>query len=153
MDRVAEARPETPLVRRSTPRLKWLLGGVLVVSGIVALGAWGVTSPGAVSYFVTPSEVAAKGPAVTGRPLRLGGRVAPASLSRDASTVRFSVSDGHHAVPVRFSGEVPDTLRENTDVVAEGTLDSRGTLVATRVLAKCSSRFVPAVEREARAAR
>jgi cytochrome c-type biogenesis protein CcmE len=131
-------------IPRPRRRLKWAVGIGLIVVGIGGLAAWAIASPGAVSYYTTPSEVSVQGPKAMGRQLRVGGRVADGSLQRKGSQVRFTVTDGHNAVPVSFSGDVPDTLKQGTDVIAEGMLQPNGTLVATRVLAKCSSKFTPA---------
>ena len=118
-------------------RSKWLIGGGLIVLGLVVLGTWAVTSPGALSYYKTPSEL---GEQALGRTLRVGGRVA--DLERDGSLVTFDLSDGHEAVRVVYRGDVPDTLKNSTDAVAEGSLRADGSLHATRVQAKCSSKFV-----------
>lgn len=125
---------------RSPSRRKWIAVVSLIVAGIGGLAAWAVATPGAVSYYATPSEVVADGPDAMGRNLRLGGRVA--NLVRDGTLVRFDVSDGDTVVGVRYRGDVPDTLKDDTDVIAEGQLGSDGTLSASRVLAKCSSKFV-----------
>lgn len=132
--------PQTPAPPEPRSRAKWIVGGALILLGIGGLSAWAFASPGAVSYFTTPSELevqAASAPA--DRTFRLGGRVA--SLERAGGTVDFTVTDGQSEVPVSYDGEIPDTLKEETDVIAEGTLSSDGTLVASRVLAKCSSKF------------
>jgi cytochrome c-type biogenesis protein CcmE len=126
---------------RARRRLKWAVGGVLIVCGLGGLAAWAIASPGAVSYYVTPSQVAVQGSAVMGHQLRVGGRVG--ELVRDGTNLRFTVTDGHNAVRVVYHGDVPDTLKVGTDAVADGTLRPDGTLVATRVLAKCSSKFAP----------
>ncbi len=135
---------EAPQIEPREPgsRKRWIVAVSFIVAGIVALAAWAVASPGAVSYYATPSEVQAEALVddTMGRNLRVGGRVA--DLVRDGTLVTFDVSDGHEVVPVRYRGDVPDTLKEATDVIAEGQLGSDGTLVATRVLAKCSSKFV-----------
>lgn len=138
---------------RDTPsrRLKWLVGSALILVGIGGLSLWGLRQPGAVSFYMTPSDVVSKGSAAIGPTLRVGGRVAAGTLDRRGSSVAFTITDGRHDVPVRYTGEVPDTLKEGTDVVAEGTIGRDRTLAATRVLAKCSSKFVPKVERDARA--
>jgi cytochrome c-type biogenesis protein CcmE len=137
---------------RASRRLRWATGSALILAGIGGLAAWGMTRPGAISFYVTPAEVFDKGPAAYGPSLRVGGKVADGTLVRDGASVSFTITDGHRDVPVRYHGEIPDTLRNGTEVVAEGTLHPGGTLAATRVLAKCSSRFVPKVERDARAA-
>jgi cytochrome c-type biogenesis protein CcmE len=134
-----EALDTTPDSRPGS-RKKWVVAVSLIVAGIGGLAAWAVATPGAVSYYATPSEVVADGPDAMNRNLRLGGRVA--DLVRDGTLVTFDVSDGKTVVPVRYRGEVPDTLKDATDVIAEGQVGTDGTLVATRVLAKCSSKFV-----------
>lgn len=133
-----QASPQPPRSRRA----KWAAGITLIVAGIGALAVWAIASPDAVAYYKTPSEIHSTD--TGGRMLRVGGRVAGGSLHRAGTLVRFVVTDGHEAVPVSYRGDVPDTLKDNTDVVAEGRLRPDGTLVATRVLAKCSSKFVPA---------
>lgn len=118
-------------------RFKWWIGGGLIVVGLAVLGAWAVTSPGALAYYKTPSEL---GDESLGRTLRVGGRVS--QLDRDGAVVTFDLSDGHETVRVLYRGDVPDTLKDSTDAVAEGQLRNDGSLRATRVQAKCSSKFV-----------
>jgi cytochrome c-type biogenesis protein CcmE len=136
---VSTQEPSQP---RRPPRAKWAAGITLIVAGIGALAVWAIASPDAIAYYKTPSEVHSSD--TSGRNLRVGGRVAAGSLHRSGALVRFVVTDGHDTVPVVYRGDVPDTLKEHTDVVAEGRLQPDGTLLATRVLAKCSSKFVPA---------
>jgi cytochrome c-type biogenesis protein CcmE len=135
---------DTALRPRRRSRLKWTVGIVLIVAGVGGLAAWAIASPGSLSYYVTPSELALQGNQAMGHQLRVGGQVAKGSLHRDGTTVRFDVTDGHNNVPVTYHGDVPDTLKAGTDVVAEGMLQPDRTLIATRVLAKCSSKFAPA---------
>lgn len=136
-----ELDADTPA--RPGRRLKWVVGCSLVLLGILGLGAWSIASPDAVSYYAEPDEVVA-GEVAADRAIRVGGVVAAGTLVRDGTSVSFAISDGSDSgdgVPVVYQGEVPDTLHEETDVVAEGKLDEDGTLVATRVIAKCSSKF------------
>jgi cytochrome c-type biogenesis protein CcmE len=130
---------QTEEASRTTPRRRstWLIGGGLIVLGLGTLSAWAVLSPGALSYYKTPSELSTQ---AHDRNLRVGGRVA--DLERDGSLVTFRLSDGHEAVRVVYRGDVPDTLKNSTDAIAEGSLRSDGSLHATRVQAKCSSKFV-----------
>ncbi len=126
---------------RRSRRAKWATGISLIVAGIVGLAAWAVTSPDAVAYYKTPSEIA-DGTGIAGRNVRVGGRVAEGSLDRAGPRVSFVITDGRQQVPVRYAGEVPDTLKEGTDAIAEGRIVG-ATLVAKRIQAKCSSKFVP----------
>ncbi|MGH2759999.1 MAG: cytochrome c maturation protein CcmE [Actinomycetota bacterium] len=132
------APPSPP---RRSRRAKWATGVSLIVAGIVGLAAWAVTSPDAVAYYKTPSEIE-EGTGIAGRNVRVGGRVAGGSLERNGTQVSFVITDGSREVPVRYTGEVPDTLKEGTDAIAEGRIVGN-TLVAKRIQAKCSSKFVP----------
>jgi cytochrome c-type biogenesis protein CcmE len=123
-------------------RWKWTAGITFILAGIGGLAAWAIAAPDAVAYYKTPSEaLAANAP---GQNLRIGGRVADGTLVREGTLVRFVVTDGKREVPVVYHGDVPDTLKNRTDVIAEGRLGHDGTLAATRVMAKCSSKYVPA---------
>jgi cytochrome c-type biogenesis protein CcmE len=126
-----------------SPRAKWVVAISLIFAGIAGLAAWAFVSPGALAYYATPSQVAEQGSSAMTKTLRVGGRVEAGSLHRSGSTVRFVITDGREQVPVLYRGEVPDTLKEGTDAIAEGHLSSDGTLRASRVQAKCSSKFVP----------
>jgi len=147
--RASELLPDaTPPSDPSPRRLKWSVGIGLILAGIGALGAWAVFSPDALSYYRTPTEIASSPPSADTR-VRVGGRIVDGSLQREGSAVRFAVTDGGHQLVVAYRGEVPDTLQEATDAIAEGRIGSDGVLEADHVLAKCSSKYVPAEERAA----
>jgi cytochrome c-type biogenesis protein CcmE len=129
---------------RSKPRRgKWVAGVSLIVAAIAGLAVWAMFSPGALAYYKTPSDIVTAGRASFDGSLRLGGRVADGTLQRNGTSVRFTITDGHAAVPVSFRGDVPDTLKDGTDAIASGTIGPDGTMHATAVQAKCSSKFVP----------
>ena len=133
--------PVTAPSRRKT----WVAAICLIVAGIGGLAAWAVMSPNAVAYYKTPSELSA---ADAGEQrIRLGGRIVDGSLERDGTIVQFRVTDGDRDVLVRYAGEVPDTLKDGTDVIAEGHRTG-DVFSADRVLAKCSSKFVPKDKQE-----
>ncbi|WP_156840503.1 cytochrome c maturation protein CcmE [Novosphingobium aquimarinum] len=120
-----------------------LLGIALVVLIAAALLAiWALRNQA--SYFYVPSEIVANPPAPD-RGVRLGGMVEKGSLrtESDGVTIAFVVQDGEARVPVRFSGIVPSLFVEGSGVVAEGTLGTDGTFVATNLLAKHDENYVP----------
>jgi cytochrome c-type biogenesis protein CcmE len=122
-------------------RWKWAAGITFILAGIGGLAVWAIAAPDAVAYYKTPTEVLTTN--VSGQNLRVGGRVAGGTLVREGTLVRFVVTDGSKNVAVLYRGDVPDTLKERTDVIAEGKVRRDGTLVARRVMAKCSSKYVP----------
>jgi len=80
----------------------------------------------------------------TGRVFRIGGLVQNGSVERDTGLdVKFVVTDGKNAVPVNYSGVLPDLFREGQGVVALGTRDSAGVFKASEVLAKHDETYMP----------
>jgi cytochrome c-type biogenesis protein CcmE len=123
-------------------RLVLILLAVAAMLGAAMLAMWGLADRAA--YFVTPQDVAA-GRAQSGRAMRLGGMVAPGSITRlpDGVTIRFIVTDGPASVPVQFRGITPDLFKEGSGVVAEGQLARNGSFVADNILAKHDERYMP----------
>ena len=94
-------------------------------------------------FFNSPTDVAEKHIA-PGTRMRIGGLVKPGSMERgDNLLVRFTVTDGKTDIGVSYRGIVPDLFREGQGVVAEGKLESGGTLAADTVLAKHDERYMP----------
>ena len=127
--------------------LKFIIaGGVigLAVAYLVLVGVQGTTV-----YFLTVSELQAKGLTAQNQLLRVSGNLVPGSLGRDASGlgISFSIADTAATTPLNVTykgGQVPDIIGDNIEIVAEGKLDARGTFAATNVLAKCPSRLADA---------
>jgi len=94
-------------------------------------------------FFYTPSEVAEKH-LDTGQRFRLGGLVENGSLKRgEGTTISFVVTDKRAALPVTYTGVLPDLFREGQGVVAEGALTSEGVFHADSVLAKHDEKYMP----------
>jgi cytochrome c-type biogenesis protein CcmE len=96
-------------------------------------------------FFFSPTDLQAKAAEVRDRNFRLGGLVEQGSVERrpDGITVLFKVSDGPHAVPVTYTGQLPDLFREGQGVVVEGRLRPDGVFVAREVLAKHDENYMP----------
>lgn len=92
-----------------------------------------------VVYYKTPTEVLAS----SGTQVRLSGKVVPGSVAFDPARglVSFVVTDGTTKMPVRFAGPAPDTLKDDAEAVAEGTLGADGTFEAKKLFARCPSKF------------
>ncbi|MEM7700713.1 MAG: cytochrome c maturation protein CcmE [Pseudomonadota bacterium] len=121
----------------------------LVIFALVAIVAAGLIAVWALrnqaNYFYLPEDMAETPPQV-GQPVRLGGMVQTGSLLTEADGVTVSfVVTGNEAstVPVRYSGILPDLFVEGSGVVAEGSLQSDGTFLATNLLAKHDENYVP----------
>jgi cytochrome c-type biogenesis protein CcmE len=124
----------------------FIAGGViaLAVAYLVTMGLQGTTV-----YFLTVSELQARGASASNQILRVSGNLVPGSLAHDANGlgISFSIADTASTTPLTVSykgGQVPDIIGDNIEIVAEGKLDSQGTFAATNVLAKCPSRLADA---------
>ena len=96
-----------------------------------------------VLFFYSPSDLAER-PVTPGQSVRIGGLVENGSVVRGSGLdVRFTVTDGKHSVPVRYSGLLPDLFREGQGVVAMGTPQADGTFAAREILAKHDEKYMP----------
>ena len=94
-------------------------------------------------YFYTPSDLLS-GKLAAGAALQLGGLVEKGSLKRgEGLDIQFVMSDCHNAVPVRYSGVLPDLFREGQGVIATGHMDGSNTFVASTILAKHDENYMP----------
>jgi len=124
-------------------RLVLVLLALVVLIGAALLAIYALRNQA--SYFYLPEQMRDDPPAV-GQAVRLGGMVAPGSLKTQADgvTVDFTVTGRDAAaVPVRYSGILPDLFVEGSGVVAEGRLGADGVFVADNLLAKHDENYVP----------
>jgi cytochrome c-type biogenesis protein CcmE len=114
--------------------------GMLGIAAALVLNAFSDS----LVFFYSPSDLKTK-VVPQGRMLRIGGLVEDASVKRagDGKTVTFRITDGNTAVPVTYSGALPDLFREGQGVVVEGRLDGAGEVRAASVLAKHDERYMP----------
>ena len=112
---------------------------VLVVAVALVLSALKES----IVFFNSPTDVVEKH-VQPGARIRLGGLVKPGSVERgDNLSVRFEITDGNRAVPVTYTGILPDLFREGQGVVTEGALDGSGLFRADAVLAKHDETYMP----------
>ncbi|HZY32337.1 MAG TPA: cytochrome c maturation protein CcmE [Rhodanobacter sp.] len=95
------------------------------------------------NYLLTPSQVQS-GEAASYNTFRLGGMVKAGSSQRssDSLKVTFTVVDAGGAMPVEYTGILPDLFRDNQSVIATGHMDG-ARFVATEVLAKHDETYMP----------
>ena len=96
-----------------------------------------------IDLFFTPTQVAA-GEVTPGQRIRVGGRVKEGSVehSQDILEVSFVATDYNHDVHVHYAGILPDLFREGQGIVAEGSMSTDGTFIASRVLAKHDENYM-----------
>jgi len=124
-------------------KVKFIVGGVLIVLVIGYLVYAGVRDT--MVYYMTPTELLAKGEAVYGQGVRASGNIKPGSINWDpmALELKFILVDGKNSVPVHYHGVVPDTFKYGVQVIVEGKLINDQLFEATMLLAKCPSKYEP----------
>jgi cytochrome c-type biogenesis protein CcmE len=127
------APPEPMLPPRRRP---WgvliLVGVVLVVVAYLAFSSVG----SALVYYLTPTELLARGDAAVGETVRLGGLVEAGSVSGPATDLRFVVTDGENGITVHSTVAPTRSFREGSGAVVEGSLNADGVFEATQVIVK-----------------
>lgn len=110
----------------------------------VSLG-WVLTRglSGNLIYFMTPTELVARGSGAVGEQVRLGGQVAPSSDRAEDRGVRFILTDGTSRVTVLYSGAVPALFRPGIGVVVEGRYGLDGLFHADTLLIKHAEVYRP----------
>jgi cytochrome c-type biogenesis protein CcmE len=115
----------------------------VVAAAIVAVGLTVFALQRNMSYLFTPSQVQ-EGQATQYKSFRLGGMVKAGSIQRATSTLRvsFIVIDADGAMPVEYTGILPDLFRDNQSVIATGRMDG-ARFIASEVLAKHDENYMP----------
>jgi cytochrome c-type biogenesis protein CcmE len=118
-----------------------LIAGGAVIAAVLGILIYQGLSNNLV-YYITPSELHAKGAEADGQWFRLGGQVEPGSVRWNPATraLRFVVQDPSWKVPVTSHGLPPEMFRPGAGVVVEGTFTSKG-FAATTLMIKHGSTY------------
>jgi cytochrome c-type biogenesis protein CcmE len=155
-------------------RTKFIVGGLLILAAVVYLIV-SATQANA-EYFMTISELKAKGTADVGKSLRVSGAVVGDTIRYDPKTLTLTFvvanvpgdqkqidAEGglaavlHQAVidPARsriqvvYSGPKPDLLKNEAQAIMTGHLGSDGVFHADELLLKCPTKYQDAVPNQA----
>jgi cytochrome c-type biogenesis protein CcmE len=137
---------------RTNKQIKFIIGGVVIVALIGYLILTSISSEGA--YFREVGEVLKQQTSLTGKSLRVSGKVVTASIVYDAANLdlKFNISDPkdvNQQLPVHFHGVQPDQIgREDTEAIVEGSLGANGTVEANNLLLKCPSRYEEGIPKD-----
>ena len=95
-------------------------------------------------YYKLVDEVMVEPQAWHGKRLQLHGYVVDRSIMRKPDTLeyRFQIQNNGKVVPARYTGVVPDTFKDGSEVVLKGRLGPDGfTVDPNGVMAKCPSKY------------
>lgn len=107
------------------------------------------------SYYVTIAELGRMGDKAYKNNLRVEGFVKPGSIEQDGTHVTFVMDEyeshsakagGGRVLTVVYTGSEPppDTFKDDSQALAEGTYGRDGKFHATLLQAKCASKYAPA---------
>jgi len=106
---------------------------------------WGTLAEGT-EYYMHVEEVMAEPDAWYGKKLQVHGYVVEGSRLRKPDTLeyRFQVENNGAVINAEYTGIVPDTFQDGSEVVLSGELSPHGFSVAPNgVMAKCPSKYEP----------
>jgi cytochrome c-type biogenesis protein CcmE len=103
------------------------------------------------SYYVTIKELHNMKDDVYSKRLRVAGNVQPGSIRRTGTKVEFVLIEQDQTLPVVYSGTEapPDTFKDNSQALADGSFGRDGVFHAKGLQAKCASKYAPAKPGEA----
>lgn len=104
---------------------------------------------GAMVYTITVKELKAEPAKYEGRGVRLTGTVVEGSLlSHAATSYEFDMLAENETLRVQYSGILPDTFRENHEVIVEGKYLGANVFAARHIFTKCASKYEAVPEHE-----
>jgi cytochrome c-type biogenesis protein CcmE len=125
---------------------KYLQFGAAITVIVLALGYLAFTGvQESKSYYKTIKELNAMGDKAHTIRLRVAGSVQPGSIKRHGTHVDFNLTEQGEVLPVDYVGTEapPDTFKDNSQAMAEGTYGRDGIFHAQKLQAKCASKYAP----------
>ncbi|HEY3316662.1 MAG TPA: cytochrome c maturation protein CcmE [Bacillota bacterium] len=124
-----------------TKRARIAIGVAVVFVALGYLVFTGISR--SATYYVTVSELRAKGAAMVDRPVRVTGKLDGSSVKWDSSQIllTFDLSDGQNRMTATYHGVKPDGMDDGRDIVVEGKLDQKGAFEVKNILVKCPSKY------------
>lgn len=115
------------------------IGALLLGFGYLLYGGIGDN----LVYYLTPSELEARGSRAYDNSVRLGGVVVPGSVRWDADALdlRFTIGDGSTELEVHSEGAPPQMFRDGIEVLVEGRMASSGVFESTNLMVKHSNEY------------
>jgi len=97
------------------------------------------------SYYVTIKELHTMGNGAFSKRLRVAGNVQPGSIKRVGTHVQFVLVEDTQTLAVDYTGTEapPDTFKDDSQALADGSFGHDGVFHAKGLQAKCASKYAP----------
>ena len=126
-----------------TPKAIKIAVTVVVLAGALG-GLMYTTLAQGTEYYIHVDEVMKDPAAWQGKRLQLHGYVADLRQRPDSLDYKFQVTYNGKIITARYTGVVPDTFKNDAEVVLKGQLGPEGFAVEPNgVMAKCPSKYTP----------
>ncbi|MEO8096440.1 MAG: cytochrome c maturation protein CcmE [Acidobacteriota bacterium] len=121
--------------------LKFGLLAAIILGTLLWLGTGGVQQTA--TYYKEIKELQHLGPNAQDQRLRVGGDIMAHSIRRDGDKVHFTLIQDNLTLNVVYTGPdpLPDTFKDGSQALADGKLAADGVFHATKVQAKCASKY------------
>lgn len=122
-------------------RAKFWVGGLVIVAALAWLGFVGFEESKA--YYITVDEFSSMRGDTGGKRFKLAGDVVAGSIDRSRPQLEFVIASPQSSIRVRYTGRdiIPDTFRDGSKALVEGTVAPDGVFEASRIEAKCASKY------------
>ena len=125
---------------------KYLKFGAVTVIILLSLGYLAYTGvQDSKSYYVTIKELHGLGDSAYSKRLRVAGNVVPGSIKRSGTRVDFMLKEQDLTLAVSYTGTEapPDTFKDDSQALADGSYGRDGVFHAKQLQAKCASKYAP----------
>lgn len=133
----------------SEHKKRYIQFGVAITIVVVSLAYLAFTGvQESKSYYVTIKELREMDEGVYSKRLRVAGNVQPGSIKRQGTRVEFTLLEEGRTLPVVYNGTEapPDTFKDDSQALAEGSFGRDGVFRAKKLQAKCASKYAPQQE-------
>jgi cytochrome c-type biogenesis protein CcmE len=134
----------------SNPKIKFVVGSLVIVGALSWLGFVGYQESKA--YYVTVDEFRASEAKYHGKTCKVAGDVVEGTIDRSKTPLEFVISHEGKSLKVQYVGKdvIPDTFKDGSKAVVEGTITQDGIFQARHIEAKCASKYEAEYESKAK---
>jgi cytochrome c-type biogenesis protein CcmE len=157
--------------------LKFIIGGLLILSAVIFLIVSSLIQPGGTQYFLTVNELKNRSTEMLGRQVRVSGVVLGDTIKYDPKTLDITFTVAHIPgdnnvidqmgglaavlkkaahdgslthLQVKYNGAKPDLLKDEAQAIMTGKLGTDGVFQADELLLKCPTKYEEAVPNQSK---
>jgi cytochrome c-type biogenesis protein CcmE len=122
-------------------KFKFIIGGAVIIAALAWLGFVGFQESKA--YYITVDEYNRMKGELAGKTLKLAGDVVAGSVDRTKPQMEFLLGNNNTTIKVRYTGAsiIPDTFKDGSKALVEGSAAPNGDFNASHIEAKCASKY------------